>query len=119
MREGVVVRRQVRVLLHLVVIVVEYGVHEAGRDGFSKRDIGYCGGGGCGCTCDSSARHFVHIPKFDQAVADGRMPQPRTLDGCVLWDVREIDERFDDLPRRAQAGAPVAPGDVDWDDVAA
>lgn len=69
---------------------------------------------------DEAAAYIGISPsKFDQAVADGRMPQPRTLDGCVLWDVREIDERFDDLPRRAQAGAPVAPGDVDWDDVAA
>lgn len=38
--------------------------------------------------------------KFDAMVGDGRMPSPRVIDGCVIWDVRELDEAFDDLPRR-------------------
>jgi predicted DNA-binding transcriptional regulator AlpA len=68
---------------------------------------------------EAAAYVGISPSKFDRAVAEGVMPQPRTLDACVMWDVRELDERFDALPRRAQAGAPVAPGEVDWDDVAA
>jgi hypothetical protein len=35
--------------------------------------------------------------KFDQLVADGRMPKPRRLDGRKLWDIRELDAAFDAL----------------------
>ncbi len=53
------------------MIVVEYSVQEAVRHGFSRRGAGYCGGGGCCCGCnrDSCTSHFVHTPKFNQAVA--------------------------------------------------
>lgn len=37
--------------------------------------------------------------KFDQMVADGRMPRPRRIDGRKIWDVHEVDCYFDDLPR--------------------
>lgn len=68
---------------------------------------------------EAAAYVGISPSKFDQAVAAGRMPPPRTLDGCVIWDVRELDERFDALPHRAHAGAPTAAlTDVDWDDVA-
>ena len=43
--------------------------------------------------------------KFDQMVADGRMPQPRVIDGRVVWCVYEIDDHFDRLPRRDQSTA--------------
>jgi hypothetical protein len=36
--------------------------------------------------------------KFDQMVADGRMPGARRIDGRKVWDVRELDLCFDDLP---------------------
>ena len=37
--------------------------------------------------------------KFDQLIADGRMPIPRRIDQRKVWDVRELDLSFDDLPR--------------------
>jgi hypothetical protein len=37
--------------------------------------------------------------KFDQLIADGRMPAPRRIDHRKVWDVRELDLSFDDLPR--------------------
>ncbi|MEE1658346.1 XRE family transcriptional regulator [Microvirga sp. CF3062] len=43
------------------------------------------------------AAHYLGVSptKFDQLVADGRMPQPFRLDGCVLWDVRRLDAAID------------------------
>ena len=35
--------------------------------------------------------------KFDQLVTDGRMPKPLRVDGCVIWDVRDLDVAFDAL----------------------
>jgi predicted DNA-binding transcriptional regulator AlpA len=37
--------------------------------------------------------------KFDQLIADGRMPGARRIDGRKVWDVRELDLCFDELPR--------------------
>lgn len=37
--------------------------------------------------------------KFLELVEDGRMPAPRRIDGVKVWDVRELDVAFDDLPR--------------------
>jgi hypothetical protein len=34
---------------------------------------------------------------FDRCVADGRMPKPFRIDGRVLWDIRQIDLRIDEL----------------------
>jgi predicted DNA-binding transcriptional regulator AlpA len=50
--------------------------------------------------------------KFDQLIADGRMPSARRIDGRKVWDMRELDLCFDDLPRE-DSGA--APGNS-WDD---
>jgi predicted DNA-binding transcriptional regulator AlpA len=41
----------------------------------------------------------VSPTKFDEMVTDGRMPQSRRIDGRKVWDVRELDLFFDDLPR--------------------
>ena len=41
----------------------------------------------------------VSAAKFDQLVADGRMPVARRIDGRKVWDVRELDLYFDDLPQ--------------------
>jgi hypothetical protein len=49
--------------------------------------------------------------KFDQMVADGRMPSAKRIDGRKVWDVRELDLYFDDLPRD---GAILAGNS--WDD---
>lgn len=46
-----------------------------------------------------AARYIGISPtKFDQLVGEGRMPQPRRLDGRKLWDRLELDEAFSDLP---------------------
>lgn len=36
--------------------------------------------------------------KFDELVADGRMPKPKRIDGVVVWDLRRLDFAFDALP---------------------
>lgn len=36
--------------------------------------------------------------KFDELVADGRMPKPKRADGVVVWDIRRLDFAFDSLP---------------------
>jgi predicted DNA-binding transcriptional regulator AlpA len=48
---------------------------------------------------------------FDELVRDGRMPQPKRVNARVLWDRRQLDRAFDDLPEMT-AGNP-------WDDLAA
>jgi hypothetical protein len=50
--------------------------------------------------------------KFDQMVADGRMPGARRIDGRKVWDVCELDACFDDLPRDDDA----SPAGNSWDD---
>jgi hypothetical protein len=35
--------------------------------------------------------------KFDELVADGRMPAPVRIDGRKVWDIRRIDLAFDAL----------------------
>lgn len=37
----------------------------------------------------------VSPSKFDELVRDGRMPKPKRLDSCVVWDVRQLDLAFD------------------------
>jgi predicted DNA-binding transcriptional regulator AlpA len=39
----------------------------------------------------------VSPTKFDQLVADRRMPHPLRIDGCVVWDVQQLDLAFDAL----------------------
>jgi predicted DNA-binding transcriptional regulator AlpA len=36
---------------------------------------------------------------FDQMVADGRMPSPKTINTRKIWDRRELDTSFDALPK--------------------
>ena len=47
----------------------------------------------------------VSPSKFDEMVKDHRMPQPKLVDGCVIWDVRALDSAFDDLPERDSEGS--------------
>jgi len=35
--------------------------------------------------------------KFSELVLTGRLPKPKRLDGCVLWDVRDLDVIIDAL----------------------
>jgi hypothetical protein len=39
----------------------------------------------------------VGTTKFDEMVADGRMPQPGRIDGRKIWDLRNLDMAFDAL----------------------
>lgn len=40
----------------------------------------------------------VSPSKFDEMVKDGRMPKPKRIDGCRVWDVLALDRFFDALP---------------------
>ena len=40
----------------------------------------------------------VSASKFDQMVADRRMPPPKHIDGRRVWDRLELDEAFSALP---------------------
>jgi predicted DNA-binding transcriptional regulator AlpA len=48
----------------------------------------------------SEAAMYVGISaaKFDELVADGRMPAPVRIDGRKIWDIRALDLAFDTLP---------------------
>lgn len=39
----------------------------------------------------------VSPSKFDQLVADKRMPPCFKVDGCRIWDIRALDRAFDTL----------------------
>lgn len=54
--------------------------------------------------------------KFDQLVDDGRMPKPIRIDGCVIWDMRRLDDAFDALSDQSR---PAAPEPNPWDEEAA
>ena len=40
----------------------------------------------------------VGATKFDQMVADGRMPKPKRVDGRTVWDRYLLDRAFSELP---------------------
>ena len=45
---------------------------------------------------------------FDEMVKDGRMPQPKRVGKRTIWDRRQLDASFEDLPDRND--------DNDWDE---
>lgn len=50
-----------------------------------------------------AARYIgVGLTKFDQMVADGRMPKPKLVDDCVIWDRVSLDDAFENLPAQAE-----------------
>lgn len=51
--------------------------------------------------------------KFDQMIADGRMPRAKCIDRRRVWDVRPLDECFDRLPVDGQTEANE--NDNPWD----
>jgi excisionase family DNA binding protein len=53
----------------------------------------------------------ISTGKFDELVADGRMPAPRRIDGRKVWDVRELDLAFDALPKQDSPATSTS-----WDD---
>jgi predicted DNA-binding transcriptional regulator AlpA len=53
-----------------------------------------------GLSRDEAAMYIGISPsKFDELVADGRMPRPVKIDNRKLWDIRHLDLAFDALPR--------------------
>jgi predicted DNA-binding transcriptional regulator AlpA len=52
-----------------------------------------------GMSRDEAARYIgVGATKFDEMVADRRMPRPKRVDGRVIWDRLKIEAAFTDLP---------------------
>lgn len=57
-----------------------------------------------GMSRDEAARWIgVGATKFDEMVADGRMPRPKRVDGRVVWDRLKLDMAFSDLPEDKKA----------------
>lgn len=57
--------------------------------------------------CREAAAAYVGVgaTKFDEMVRDGRMPQPKRVDGRVVWDVRKLDTSFEALPDENECAA--------------
>lgn len=48
---------------------------------------------------EAAAQYIGVSPtKFDEMVNDGRMPNPKRIDGRKVWDVRKLDSAFAALP---------------------
>jgi hypothetical protein len=45
----------------------------------------------------------VSPTKFDEMVADKRMPGPKIIDSRRIWDVKALDLAFDALPSKEDA----------------
>lgn len=50
--------------------------------------------------CREAAARYIGVSptKFDELVADRRMPKPKRIDGRVVWDRIALDASFSDLP---------------------
>jgi predicted DNA-binding transcriptional regulator AlpA len=65
-----------------------------------------------GLSRDESAMYIgISAGKFDELVADGRMPTPVKIDGRKVWDLRALDLAFDTLV--SESSSPNS-----WDGVA-
>jgi predicted DNA-binding transcriptional regulator AlpA len=45
----------------------------------------------------ASAYIGISSTKFDEMVADGRMPRPKHVDKRVIWDRHQLDQSFEAL----------------------
>jgi predicted DNA-binding transcriptional regulator AlpA len=53
-----------------------------------------------GLSRDEAAMYIgISTAKFDELVADGRMPAPVRIDSRKVWDIRSLDLAFDALPK--------------------
>lgn len=53
----------------------------------------------------------ISTTKFDELLKAGSMPEPRLIGARKIWDVRQLDIAFDELPcQNAKVGNS-------WDDV--
>jgi predicted DNA-binding transcriptional regulator AlpA len=59
---------------------------------------------------DAAGYVGVGTTKFDELVADNRMPKPFRIDGRVLWDIHKLDAALDNLIEGVSANP--------WDSVA-
>jgi len=51
-----------------------------------------------GLSREAAAEYLgIGTTKFDEMVADGRMPKPIHVDGRRIWDRRALDQSFDAL----------------------
>jgi hypothetical protein len=50
--------------------------------------------------CREASAEYVGVSpvKFDAMVLDRRMPKPKRVDGRNIWDIRELDQKFSELP---------------------
>jgi predicted DNA-binding transcriptional regulator AlpA len=56
-----------------------------------------------GLSHEEAARYVgLGTTKFDELIADRRMPKPRQVDGRTIWDRVELDIAFSELPHQAQ-----------------
>lgn len=63
-----------------------------------------------GLSCAEAADYIgVSVSKFLEMVEDGRMPPAKAIDRRRIWDLRELDRAFDDLPGGSTG---IAPGDT-------
>lgn len=60
---------------------------------------------------EAAAYIGVSPSKFDQMIADGRMPGAIPVDGMRIWDVFDLDSHFDALKDRTGLG-------IGWGDAA-
>jgi len=57
-----------------------------------------------GMSREEAARYVgVSATKFDDLVADGRMPPPKQIDGRVVWDRLRLDAAFSEISERVNA----------------
>lgn len=50
---------------------------------------------------------------FDAMVIDGRMPAARSINARRVWDLRELDAAFDDLPHAPRPANTACPSALD------
>lgn len=53
--------------------------------------------------CEAAAYIGVSPTLFDLMVKDGRMPPPKQINARTVWDRRQLDLAFDDLPEQDAA----------------
>jgi hypothetical protein len=52
-----------------------------------------------GLSRDEAALYLgISSSKFDELRKDGRVGPPRLIDGRKVWDIRDLDNAFDNLP---------------------
>lgn len=54
---------------------------------------------------EEAARYLgISASKFDQLVAERRMPPPKQIDGRSVWDRMALDAAFTELPTKISGG---------------